>query len=92
METGTTWTEETMGDLTGRTAVVTGASSGIGLQTARHLAGHGAEVMLACRDEDRGRQAAQQITATSESQARAEVLDLADLASVGRFADRLLQR
>jgi len=92
VEPGRTWTEETMGDLAGRTALVTGASSGIGLQTARHLAGHGAEVVLACRDEDRGRRAAQQITATGGGQVRAEILNLADLASVGRFADRLLQR
>ena len=92
MEPGRTWIEETIGDLAGRIVLVTGASSGIGLQTARHLAGHGAEVVLACRDEDRGRRAAQQITATGGGQVRAEILDLADLASVGRFADRLLQR
>ncbi len=92
MKTGPTWTENTMGDLVGRTAVVTGASSGIGLQTARHLAGHGAEVVLACRDEDRGRRTARQITTTDGVRAKVEILDLADLASVGRFADRLLQR
>jgi NAD(P)-dependent dehydrogenase (short-subunit alcohol dehydrogenase family) len=93
MKDGGTWTQHDIGDLTGRTAVVTGASSGIGLETARHLAGHGAQVVLACRDEKRGEQAAHWITsAAAETRVRAEVLDLADLASVRRFAERVLQR
>jgi NAD(P)-dependent dehydrogenase (short-subunit alcohol dehydrogenase family) len=87
-----TWSKDDVGDLAGRTAVVTGASTGIGFETARALAAHGARVVLACRDEDRGRRAAQRMTgARDESSVRAEVLDLADLASVRRFADRLLQ-
>jgi len=88
-----TWTRDDIGDLTGRTAVVTGASSGIGFETARCLAAGGAHVVLACRDRDRGRQAAQRITGTArQSSVQAEVLDLADLASVRRFAGKLLQR
>ena len=77
-----------MPDLTGRVAVVTGANSGIGLQAARQLAGHGADVTLAVRDEARGAAAATQIEAW-EPGARVSVtpLDLADLASVRSFAD-----
>jgi NAD(P)-dependent dehydrogenase (short-subunit alcohol dehydrogenase family) len=93
MENGRAWTENDIGDLEGRTAVVTGASTGIGLETARNLAAHGAQVVLACRDAGRGEQAAQRITGTvGQARARAEVLDLAELASVRRFADRFLQR
>ncbi len=82
------WTARDMPDLTGRCAVVTGANSGIGLQAARQLAGHGADVTLAVRDEARGAAAAAQIQAW-EPGARVLVarLDLAELASVRAFAD-----
>ncbi len=73
-------------DLTGRRAVVTGASSGIGQETARALAGAGAEVTLAVRDTAAGEKAAAAI-ADSEGNPRVRVarLDLADRASVGEF-------
>jgi NAD(P)-dependent dehydrogenase (short-subunit alcohol dehydrogenase family) len=88
-----TWSKDDIGDLAGQTAVVTGASTGIGFKTARCLAEHGAHVVLACRDHDRGERAAQRITGAGRwPGARAEVLDLADLASVRRFADRILER
>ncbi len=87
-----TWSRHDIGDLTGQAAVVTGASTGIGLATARALAAHGARVVLACRDVDRGRRAAQGMTSDGAPPGvRVEVLDLADLASVRRFADRVLQ-
>jgi NAD(P)-dependent dehydrogenase (short-subunit alcohol dehydrogenase family) len=74
-------------DLTGRRAIVTGASSGIGQETARVLAGAGAEVTLAVRDTAAGEKAASAI-ADSEGNPRVRVarLDLADRASVGDFA------
>lgn len=73
-------------DLTGRRAVVTGGASGIGLETARALAGAGAEVTLAVRDTDAGERAAAGIrAATGHDGVRAERLDLADLATVDAF-------
>ena len=69
-------------DLTGRRAVVTGASSGIGVETARALAAAGAEVVLAVRDTAAGERAA----ATVGSRATVAPLDLADLDSVRAFA------
>ena len=75
-------------DLRGKSAVVTGASSGIGVETARALAGAGAHVVLAVRDVPAGRRAADDIARTHPA-ASTEVhpLDLADLASVRRFTD-----
>jgi NAD(P)-dependent dehydrogenase (short-subunit alcohol dehydrogenase family) len=68
-------------DLTGRRAVVTGASSGIGVETARALAGAGAEVTLAVRDTAAGERTAAEIAGDT----RVARLDLADPASVRAF-------
>ena len=54
VHTTTTWGPRDIGDLTGRTALVTGANSGIGFETAFELAAHGAFVVMACRDQGRG--------------------------------------
>lgn len=70
-------------DLTGRRALVTGAASGIGVETARALAHAGAQVTLAVRDTEAGRRAAADIARTSgRDDVRVVRLDLADLASV----------
>jgi NAD(P)-dependent dehydrogenase (short-subunit alcohol dehydrogenase family) len=91
------WSVADIGDLTGTTALVTGANSGIGFEAAVELAAHGALVVLACRNLVKGRQAADRISGASPG-AMVEVLtlDLASQASVhqaaGRFAaehDRL---
>jgi NAD(P)-dependent dehydrogenase (short-subunit alcohol dehydrogenase family) len=81
------WTAEQIPDQTGRTAVVTGANSGLGLETARELARHGANVVLACRDTVKGEDALGDIEG-SVSGARVELapLDLASLSSVQSFA------
>ncbi len=70
-------------DLTGRTVVVTGANSGIGLVAARRFAADGARVVLAVRNLDKGERAAATIPGHSE----VRQLDLSDLASVRAFAD-----
>ncbi|WP_446040912.1 SDR family NAD(P)-dependent oxidoreductase [Streptomyces sp. SID1121] len=73
-------------DLTGRRAIVTGASSGIGVETARALAGAGAEVTLAVRDVTAGERTAGDIASTTGNKHLAVApLDLADQASVAAF-------
>jgi NAD(P)-dependent dehydrogenase (short-subunit alcohol dehydrogenase family) len=84
------WGEADIPDQTGRTAVVTGANSGIGWDTARALAAKGARVVLGCRNEDKGRDAAERIRRRRpDADVRAEKLDLGSLASVRRFAEKL---
>ena len=72
------WTDEHVPDQDGRVAVVTGATSGLGYETARVLAQHGASVVLAVRDVEKGKQAASRIGGDVSVQA----LDLTSLASV----------
>jgi len=71
-------------DLTGQTAIVTGASSGIGLETARALTAHGARVVLAVRDAAKGDKAAATLPGPGAHEVR--LLDLASLDSVRAFA------
>lgn len=76
-------------DLTNKRAIVTGAASGIGVETARALASAGAEVTLAVRDVDAGARVAEDIAAsTGNSKLRVERLDLADQSSVRAFVSR----
>ena len=77
------WTPKDLPSQAGRTVVVTGANSGIGLAAARELGRAGARVVLAVRDEGRGRDAAASIPGETEVRR----LDLADLSSVHAFAD-----
>jgi NAD(P)-dependent dehydrogenase (short-subunit alcohol dehydrogenase family) len=74
-------------DLLGRSIIVTGGATGIGIETARALAGVGANVTLAVRRREAGEAAAADINASvGAERARAAALDLADLASVAAFA------
>jgi NAD(P)-dependent dehydrogenase (short-subunit alcohol dehydrogenase family) len=79
----TPWTTAQIPDQTGRTFVVTGASSGLGRQTTLALAAAGARVVLAVRDRGRGKAVAR----TVEGDVEVRLLDLADLSSVRAFAD-----
>jgi NAD(P)-dependent dehydrogenase (short-subunit alcohol dehydrogenase family) len=87
------WTERDIPDLTGRTAVVTGANGGLGLQTALALAGAGAHVVLAARDAAKT-EAAEARIRVSHPSASLEVvpLDLGDLSSVAAAARSVLDR
>ncbi|MET9908087.1 oxidoreductase [Streptomyces sp. NPDC006476] len=76
------WNVTDIPDQTGRTAVVTGANSGLGIATVEALAGAGAHVVLAVRDPQRGAAAAAGVHGSVEVRR----LDLADLASVREFA------
>ncbi|NLU69193.1 oxidoreductase [Streptomyces sp. HNM0574] len=84
------WTARNIPDQSGRTAVVTGANSGLGYVTARELARRGARVVLACRSTRRGTEARERLLReVPEAQAEFRQLDLADLASVRAFAEAL---
>jgi NAD(P)-dependent dehydrogenase (short-subunit alcohol dehydrogenase family) len=77
------WTAADLPSFAGRTAIVTGANSGLGAVTARELARSGAKVILAVRNTNKGGAAAQQMTGNVE----VRQLDLQDLSSVRQFAD-----
>jgi NAD(P)-dependent dehydrogenase (short-subunit alcohol dehydrogenase family) len=91
------WTELDIPDQRGRVAVVTGANSGLGLETARQLAARGATVVLAVRSPQRGSTAVEDIrTTTPDARLELQELDLASLESVraaaaalGRSYDRI---
>lgn len=87
----TRWTPQQMPSQQGRLAIITGANSGIGFHTARHLARAGAQVILACRNADKGEAARARIAAEyPASLLEVRVLDVADLESVRRFASEFL--
>lgn len=83
----TGWTARDIPDQSGRTAVVTGANSGIGYVTARELARRGTHVVLACRSAERGTRALDRLRSeVPGAEAEFRRLDLGDLASVREFA------
>jgi NAD(P)-dependent dehydrogenase (short-subunit alcohol dehydrogenase family) len=87
------WNADSIPDLAGRTLIVTGGNSGLGYETARELARHGARVLIACRSPEKAGAAIQRLRAENP---RADVetmaLDLASLASVRSFASAFLGR
>ncbi|XP_057599466.1 retinol dehydrogenase 12-like [Hippopotamus amphibius kiboko] len=79
-------------DLTGKTAVVTGANSGMGKFVSQELARRGARVILACRSRERGQQALAEIrAATKSTRLLLGEVDLSSMASIRSFAQWLLQ-
>jgi NAD(P)-dependent dehydrogenase (short-subunit alcohol dehydrogenase family) len=83
-----TWSAAQLPDLSGRSAIVTGGNSGIGWQTAKALATSGCRVLLACRDVDRGKYAAERIRSIRRDvEVDVAHLDLASMASVREFCE-----
>ncbi|MFT9659281.1 short chain dehydrogenase [Mycobacteroides abscessus subsp. abscessus] len=89
----TKWSTTDISDQTGRIAIVTGANTGLGLETAKALAAHGAHVVLAVRNAEKGKAAAEAITAAhSNADVTLQSLDLSSLESVRRASDELKGR
>lgn len=95
------WTENDVPDQSGRVAVITGASTGIGFDTARVLLQRGARVVLACRSLDKGHAAGERMAAAAADTPEAEPvrsrfevtqLDLTSMEAIRRAADELLTR
>ena len=84
----TAWSTADIPDQSGRVAVITGANTGLGFETAKALADKGATVVIAVRNTDKGKQAAARIGGTVEVQE----LDLTSLASIRDAADALKSR
>lgn len=84
-----TWGSEDMPDQSGKTVIVTGANSGLGLTATKAFASEGAHVVMACRSLDRGRSAREKIEAALDDPALSLIeLDLASLDAVETFVDR----
>jgi NAD(P)-dependent dehydrogenase (short-subunit alcohol dehydrogenase family) len=88
---GVSWTVADIPDQTGRIAVVTGANGGLGLETARALAGAGAHVVMAARNQEKAAQALADIRAgLPDASLEVVELDLSSQASVREAADQIL--
>jgi NAD(P)-dependent dehydrogenase (short-subunit alcohol dehydrogenase family) len=87
------WSAEQIPDQSGRSAIVTGSNSGIGLSAARELARAGAQVVLACRNTDKAEAAEREIrSAARDADVEVAELDLASLESVREFASGYRER
>ena len=79
-------------DLSGRRFVITGAASGLGEESTRALAAHGASILMLARDPQKNADAAERVrAAVPDAELSIDTVDLADLASVRAFADRHLE-
>ncbi|GAB3818402.1 oxidoreductase [Kribbella italica] len=83
------WSTAEIPDQSGRLALVTGATSGIGYATALELLRHNADVLIAARNPDKAAQAAAELTAKAGKAPETIELDLADLTSVQRAAEQI---
>jgi len=87
------WTTADIPDLSGRTAVVTGANGGLGLETSRALVRAGANVVMAARNQEKAKAAIADIRGTHpEASLELVMLDLGSQASVREAAERILDR
>jgi NAD(P)-dependent dehydrogenase (short-subunit alcohol dehydrogenase family) len=85
------WTEKNIPELDGKTAVITGANSGLGLAAATILAAHGARVIMACRNAAKAESAAEKVRATATGPVEIMSLDLASLSSIDACAQQLMR-
>src|SRR4030095_236526 len=84
------WTTADIPDQTGRAAIITGANTGLGYETAAALAAKGAHVVLAVRNLEKGKEAARRIEqATPDGHVQLQELDLSSLGSIRAAADQL---
>ena len=89
----TRWNEGDIPDQTGRTVLITGANSGLGLRSAEALAGRGARVLMACRNETKAAAALDEVKAAATGVEPEVVrLDFADLGSIRAAADDVADR
>lgn len=88
----TNWTPDQLPDLTGKTYLITGGNSGIGLEAARMLAAAGGTVVIGCRNADKARQAVAEINEAGFGDADAISLDLSSMASVRQAAAEFRSR
>ncbi|KAI0983439.1 hypothetical protein GJ496_005700 [Pomphorhynchus laevis] len=80
-------------DLKGTITIITGANSGIGYETARVLCDKGSKVILACRSEERAKEAMDKILIENpKADVVIEIIDMGDMSSVRSFADRVSQK
>src|SRR6266576_4029952 len=87
------WTSDDVPGQHGRLAVVTGANTGLGFETAQVLAARGASVVLAVRDTEKGKRAAARIAGTAPgADVTVQPLDLTSLDSIRAAADQLRAR
>ncbi len=89
MTAASRWTVRSLAEQTGKTSVITGGNSGIGLEAARELVARGAHVVLACRDT--GKAEAARRTLGGSGSTSVGQLDLADLDSVATFAKQVAE-
>lgn len=80
------WTPDKLGDLSGKTYLITGGNSGIGLEAARMLAAAGGDIVIACRNPDKAAQAAREIDEAGEGGCETVTLDLSSMDSVEKAA------
>ena len=86
-----TWSTADIPDLTGRRALVTGATSGLGYETALELLRHGADVLIAARNSQKASEVSARLRQKSGKKPTVVELDLADLTSVEKAADQVVK-
>jgi len=86
------WTTHDIPDLHGQVIIITGANSGLGLASAKKLSQGGARVVMACRSQERGQEALEEVAAVASVPPKLMLLDLGDLASVKSFAEAFRQQ